>query len=431
VAERPVEGREGGADEQTVQELSYRLRFYESLEQRAEAATPAPPDGEDALVFHPASPLKGILRKARQVAVGDLPVLIVGESGTGKEMLAQYIHAQSKRAAGPFVAVNCAALNENLIESELFGHEAGAFTGATQRKAGRFERADGGTLFLDEIAETAPSFQVRLLRVLQEGTFERVGGTVPIRTSVRVVAATNRDLARAIAEGRFREDLFYRLNGLTLSLPPLRARPMDIEALFRAFLAESGSALRPSAALIEWLAVQPWRGNVRQLRAATGRAVLNATMKRRSFLLPDDFELPDAAVPAPQDDASQAERVLEALRRHGFAHRSIQHTADELSLHRITVSEYLRGWIIRLLVRGGLRRAEVYRALQGYADIEDRARYERKVDQYTDTILRRIEQGLARGETDAEIQMGRFKNTHAAFKEDLLQLIESLREGRS
>jgi len=413
---------------EAVRALQYKLRFYENLERQA--AEQAAPPGETRMVFHAASPLGALLRKARQVAAADVPVLLVGESGTGKEMLAQFIHEHSPRAEQPFVAVNCAAFNENLIETELFGHEAGAFTGATQRKVGRFERADGGTLFLDEIAETKPTFQVRLLRVLQEGVFERVGGTVPVRVSVRIIAATNQQLVAAIREGRFREDLYYRLNGMTLTLPPLRERPDDVAVLFRAFLADADATLRVSPALIDWLGAQPWPGNVRELKAATDRAVINAAVKGRSFLLPDDFELPGAAPAAPDDAASQAVQVLDALRRHQFAHRSISQAAEDLSLHRVTVTEYLRGWVIQHMVRHDLDRSAIYEALRGYAEVPERARFERRVNRYIKTIRTRVEQGLDAGETAAEIRMGRFKNTPAPFRDDLTALIRKLRTRR-
>ena len=414
------------ADE--VRALQYKLQFYENLERQAAEQT-TPSDGV-RMVFHPESLLGPLLRKARQVATTDVPVLLIGESGTGKEMLAHFIHEQSPRADRPFVAVNCAAFNENLIESELFGHEAGAFTGATRRKIGRFERADGGTLFLDEIAETKPAFQVRLLRVLQEGTFERVGGTEPIHVSVRVIAATNQELETAIREGRFREDLFYRLNGMTLALPALRERPKDVAVLFRTFLAETDASLRAAPALLDWLCAQPWPGNVRELKAATDRAAINAAVKGRSFLLPDDFELKGAVPIASDDSASQAAQVLDALRRHQFAHRSIAHTAAELSLHRVTVTEYLRGWVIHYMVGHDANLATVCEALRGYAEVPDRARFERRVDQYINTIRERIEQGFDAGETTDEIRMGRFKNTPAAFRGDLIALIQKLQAQR-
>ena len=216
-----------------------------------------------------ASPiLECTLKQARAVAETSATVLLTGESGTGKEVLAKAIHEESARAAGPFVAVSCAALPESLIESELFGHEKGAFTGATQARKGRFELADGGTLFLDEISELAPGVQVKLLRVLQERNFERVGGTRTVDVDIRLIAACNRDLEAEAAAGRFRRDLFYRLNVVPLNLPPLRERPEDVPLLAAHFAAKAAEKYDRAApelepALVEALQEYDWPGNVR------------------------------------------------------------------------------------------------------------------------------------------------------------------------
>jgi len=216
---------------------------------------------------------------ARKAAAANSTVLLLGESGTGKEVFSHAIHQWSPRRDRPFVVVNCVALSEHLLESELFGHEKGAFTGAHQLKRGKFELAHGGTVFLDEIGDMPPGLQAKLLRVLQDHTFERVGGTKPFRTDIRVIAATNRDLERAVREGRFREDLFYRLNVVTITLPPLRERREDIPALVEAFLsryaAETKKAVRegtPEA--MAMLAAHPWPGNVRELANVIERAVV-------------------------------------------------------------------------------------------------------------------------------------------------------------
>ena len=218
---------------------------------------------------------------ARRVAPSRSTVLVTGETGTGKELVAGIIHSFSPRESRAFVKVNCAALPETLLESELFGHERGAFTGADRQRIGRFEQADGGTLFLDEIGDMSPVTQAKLLRVLQDQEFFRLGGTRAIRTDVRIVAATNHDLERAIRTGRFREDLYYRLNVVAISLPPLRARPEDVEALAQHFLARFAADLgRPrtgfSAAALARIREHPWPGNVRELRNAVERAVLMA-----------------------------------------------------------------------------------------------------------------------------------------------------------
>src|SRR4051812_32820105 len=214
-----------------------------------------------------------------QVAPSKATVLITGESGTGKELVANAIHQKSPRVNGPFIKLHCAALAESLLESELFGHEKGSFTGAVTRKDGRFSLADGGTLFLDEIGEISPSIQVKLLRFLQEHEFERVGGTQTIRVDVRVIAATNRNLPEEVAKGRFREDLFYRLNVVALELPPLRQRRGDIPALAKFFLgryaqenAKTLEGFAPEA--MELLMAYDWPGNVRELENAVERSVV-------------------------------------------------------------------------------------------------------------------------------------------------------------
>jgi len=226
--------------------------------------------------------MEKLLDMARAVADSRATVMVSGESGTGKELFARFLHDNSSRAGGPFVAVNCASLPEGLLESELFGHEKGAFTGAIARKQGKFELAHGGTILLDEISEMAVSLQAKLLRVLQEGEIDRVGGKSPVAVDVRVIATTNRDLKEHIAEGEFREDLFYRLNVIPLKVPPLRERREDIKLLAQHFLeryaAENrreGLALSQEAMRI--LAGQPWPGNVRELQNTMERAVLLST----------------------------------------------------------------------------------------------------------------------------------------------------------
>ncbi len=243
--------------------------------------------------------IKEMLYKIEQMAPANSTVLIEGESGTGKELVAKAIHEFSPRRGKPFIAVNCAALPETLLESELFGHEKGAFTGAAERRLGRFELADDGTIFLDEIGEIPHSVQVRLLRVLESRAFFRVGGTEPIKVNVRVVAATNRSLKERVVLGEFREDLFYRLNVLNLYLPPLRDRRSDIPLLVHRFIAEftSGTGARfrgITPAAMERLVEAPWPGNVRQLRNLIESMVVLAPGNeiRASDIPADVFEGP-------------------------------------------------------------------------------------------------------------------------------------------
>ena len=227
------------------------------------------------------SPMKKVFEVVQQVAPTRASVLITGESGVGKEVVADTIHNLSPRKEGPFVKVHCAALSESLLESELFGHERGAFTGAVARKRGRFELADGGTIYLDEIGEISQSVQIKLLRVLQERTFERVGGEQTISSDVRVVAATNRDLKAAIEEGEFREDLYYRLNVVNIDVPPLRERASDIPLLAASFLREHATENQKQIEGFEPTALSAlhrysWPGNVRELRNSIESAVVMA-----------------------------------------------------------------------------------------------------------------------------------------------------------
>lgn len=224
--------------------------------------------------------MQQVFKSVAQVAPTRATVLITGESGTGKELVASAIHHHSERAGRPFVKLHCAALAESLLESELFGHERGAFTGAERRRVGRFEQADGGTLFLDEIGEIPATTQVKLLRVLQEHEFERVGGNQPVKVDVRIVAATNRDLKAMVEQGKFREDLYYRLNVIQLELPPLRRRRGDVMGLAHHFLekfsAQSGRSLRFDDQVARLLSRYDWPGNVRELENVIERAVVLA-----------------------------------------------------------------------------------------------------------------------------------------------------------
>jgi transcriptional regulator with GAF, ATPase, and Fis domain len=222
---------------------------------------------------------KDVLAQATKVAPTDTTVLMTGESGTGKEVVARFVHRGSPRKDGPFVALNCAALPEQLLESELFGHEKGAFTGALNARPGKIEQAAGGVLFLDEVGEMSPAVQAKFLRVLQEREYQRLGGTRTLKADMRVLAATNRNLKAAITQGTFREDLYYRLAVFDIALPPLRERPEDILLLVDSFLEEIGRTVgRPAAGVSqevrEKLVAYPWPGNVRELRNAIERAVI-------------------------------------------------------------------------------------------------------------------------------------------------------------
>ncbi len=279
----------------------------QAIRDGAKEYIPLPPDAEliaavlaavaeddNTFIFRdPAT--RRVVKLAEQVAPSEASILITGESGTGKEVFARLVHSKSHRANQAFVSVNCAAIPENLLESELFGHEKGAFTGAVARRIGKFEEADGGTLLLDEISEMDPRLQAKLLRALQEREIDRVGGSKPVKVNIRVIATSNRDLAEEVRKGGFREDLFFRLNVVNLHIPPLRQRPADIDALadhFAKRFAEMNSiAYRPlSDAARAALKAYPWPGNVRELENTLHRAVLLASgpeIGTEAILLPD------------------------------------------------------------------------------------------------------------------------------------------------
>ena len=303
--------------------------------------------GFDRLTRAQDSPLNAVCALAQKIAVHDLSVLITGESGTGKELLARAIHYASERAEQPFVVENCGALPDTLLESELFGHKRGAFTGATESRTGLFQQADGGTLFLDEICETSPAFQVKLLRALQEGEVRPLGSPRPVAVNVRVISATNRNLEADVASGRFREDLFYRVAGITLHLPALRERPQDIAPIVAEMLAQSPLPGRQmSHEAMNHLVQHGWPGNVRELQNEVRRALalgdgplLGADLLSARVRHPAAIVVPVAGT----DDAEsgllrhQLERVEAQLIRETMARYkgNKTHVAQELGLTRV------------------------------------------------------------------------------------------------
>jgi transcriptional regulator with GAF, ATPase, and Fis domain len=313
------------ANDARLQELA-RLREAVEADNRALLARLQRQDISDSVVGAETG-LREVMERVEQVARTDAPVLIFGETGSGKEVVARSIHARSRRAEGPFLRVNCGAIPPELVDSELFGHERGSFTGAVATRRGWFERADGGTLFLDELGELPPAAQVRLLRVLQDGTFERVGGQRVLTVDVRIVAATHRDMRALVSTGAFREDLWYRVSVFPIHLPPLRDRRQDIAPLANHFAARAGQRLHgvplvPTSEDTRALEAYEWPGNVRELAAVIERAAILGDGRRLDVktslgVLPPPARpvlVPPAAPPGTLD-ATARETITEALRR--------------------------------------------------------------------------------------------------------------------
>ena len=323
-----------------------RALDHHRVEERKQEPRPEP-GRLDTPIIGSSPEIDELLEMVSYVAPTEATVLITGESGTGKELVAETLHRNSDRIGKPFVRVNCAALAENLLESELFGHEKGAFTGADRQRDGTFVQADGGTLFLDEIGETSAAMQVKLLRVLQEGELQRVGGDQTITVDVRIIAATNRDLEEEVEKGRFREDLYYRLNVVTLEVPPLRARQGDVELLAERFIERFAEKNRRtvesvSRECMQHLRAYPWPGNVRELENAIERGVIlmrgnHLTEKSLPLAVQKHFqENPEAGMAKPAT-LQEAEKELikqtlketggnksEAARRLGITRKTLQ-----------------------------------------------------------------------------------------------------------
>ena len=341
------------------------------------------------IIHAPAGKMAQVLVLVAKVGAENIPVLISGETGTGKEMVARAIHQAGKRKNAPFVAVNCGALPETLLESELFGHEKGSFTGATARRRGRFELADNGTIFLDEISETTPAFQARLLRVLQEGRFERLGGEETRQVDVRVIAASNKNLHDEVEKGVFRADLFYRLNGFPLALPPLRERREDIPLLATHFLQKHGHTHvafsdQAMAALINY----SWPGNVRELENLVRRAGILAQSEKRAMIQTGDWpremtqQKPAAAVYQPLEG-----QILDMLRALKFSRAAISQTAKALgNRDRGTITEYFRGICFEYFVKTNFDLEQAAREIVAASDDEAIRRVREKIGEYLENV---------------------------------------------
>ena len=297
-------------------------------------------------LVYKSSVMKNIVEVVKKSAPTDATILITGESGTGKELVARAIHLLSNRSNNKFVAVNCTALTENLLESELFGHVKGSFTGAVGDKIGKFEAADKGTIFLDEIGETSESFQVKLLRVLQFGEFDKVGSVKSTKVDTRIISATNKDLKQLINEKKFREDLYYRLNVINIHLPSLKDRKEDVEPIIKHFLKAESENIGVSLAVLNLLNEYNWKGNVRELESVVKRAVVFCKAAGRNLIQLSD--LPEELIKSVK--LNFEDMVIESLRSKKFSHSSINETAKELgNVSRTIISENFRGYSLKIL----------------------------------------------------------------------------------
>ncbi len=369
-----------------LEKISKLKSEIEDLKQKEKEEIPVEQIQNSANNFHgiiyKSRAMNSVVDLVKKVGTQDATVLILGESGTGKELIAKALHhLNEKRRSNNFIAVNCAALSETLLESELFGHVKGAFTNAVSEKSGRFESADKGTIFLDEIGETSKNFQVKLLRVLQSGEFEKVGSSKTIKTDVRIVAATNKDLFKLVKEKKFREDLFYRLNVIKVELPALRERKDDIPVIAGYFATSENISI--SQVVFDILNNYEWRGNVRELESAIKHAVIFAKAENRNIIKLSD--LPNGILKSTKLNTD--ELILDSLREKKFSHSSITETAKELNLSRTIVSENFRGNVFKIYYENNF---DIDSAIQDISQSEDEEIRE-KVASKVNTFLRNVE----------------------------------------
>ncbi|MCI0494208.1 sigma 54-interacting transcriptional regulator [candidate division KSB1 bacterium] len=383
------------------------------------------------IIHYESSKMKQVLQFVSTIRSDDIPVLIMGETGTGKEMVAHAIHNSSKRKNAPFVAINCGALPETLLESELFGHEKGSFTGAHSRRRGRFEMANGGTIFLDEITETSPAFQTRLLRVLQEGCFERLGGEQTIKVSVRIIAATNKVLHVEMENNRFRSDLFYRLNGFPITIPPLRERREDIPLLAMHFLKKHGyhSITSFSDRAMEIMQQYQWNGNVRELENVVRRAAILAQSHSRNLIreseLPEEIVKYQSTQKIPIDFKPLEDQVLELLRIFEFSRAAISQTAKKLgNRDRGTITEYFRGICFENLVNSNYGIEAAANTIAGTTDPDIVSRVASKIREYL-TNFESSNPEILSGETRTDELPSAFKGLPKKYHSYLQQIIEN------
>ena len=369
-------------------------------------------------------PMKELYQNVKNTAYFDSTVLLQGETGTGKELIVEAIHFESLRHKKKLVKVNCASFSDTLLESELFGHEKGAFTGAVADKKGRFEIADKGTIFLDEIGEVSENFQVKLLRVIQAGDYEKVGSSTPSHTDVRIVAATNKDLEKLVKENKFREDLFYRLNVIKILIPPLRKRKEDIIAIANEFLSKESHGLKMSAAFANALTGNDWKGNIRELQAILKRAAIFAKAAGRNLIQLSD--LPPEMVKAVK--ISFDELVIESLREKHFSYSSVSDTAKELGdVSRTVVSENFRGYAFKCFVENNFNFDLTVETISGLNNKDSIEAVKNKLKLFLDNLKSDIESsGLTEFDEMKKKFKSKYKNLPQKFHVYLDEVIKHL-----
>ncbi|MGH1362638.1 MAG: sigma 54-interacting transcriptional regulator [Calditrichia bacterium] len=414
----------------TIIRLEKELRDLQTASRPVNASMPETSQNTSSIIHSPDGKMADVLQMIHTFRDSDLSILIIGETGTGKELIAQELHRKGIRQNNAFIAVNCGALSTDLLNSELFGHEKGSFTGAHAARKGRFELANKGTLFLDEITETDSPFQSRLLRVLQEGTFEKVGGEKTLAVDVRVIAATNRNPQNEVESGRFRKDLFYRLNGVSIKLPPLRERMDDIPLLVTHFIAKHSGVSAPEVSNISQEALNQltrysWPGNIRELENVIQRGLVLAASAGRKLIrqedLPEEIRFSKGEAAA-SEYLTLEQQILESLRELKFSRSAISQTARRLGdRDRGTITEYLRGIVFRTLTECHFDIDEAAIKLAGENDKQTITAAGNKVRAY----LGNLNNLLKNPAKDAQ---SAFRGLPKAYHPFLQQLIDHLRQ---
>ncbi|QQS37019.1 MAG: sigma 54-interacting transcriptional regulator [Ignavibacteriales bacterium] len=369
------------------------------------------------------SKLVEIINLIKKIAPTDATVLILGESGTGKELVAKAIHDLSDRKNENFITINCGALPESLLESELFGHEEGAFTGAKKMRKGFFETADKGTIFLDEITETSEMFQIKLLRVLQSGEFNRVGGTKTNKIAVRIIAASNKNIETLVREKKFREDLYYRLNVIKVKIPPLKSRKSDLIALTNYFLEKEGTSnIKLADSSLEAFLSYHWPGNIRQLENVIKRASILAKVDNSGFI--NLKYLPPEIIGSMKNNQNLEGRIFEKLNAKEFSHSAISETAAELGgLHRSTISEYIRGVFFREFCNNEFDFEKTVRSITTSSDENVKTRITNKLNEYITNLTVYIDREIPIDELKEKLGI-KFKKMPNKYHPYLITLIE-------